>query len=214
MPQLIQAPQRSDEWFSERLKRATASRFGDIMATTRSGYSASRKNYAAEIVAFRLTGWREETFTTKAMQWGIDNEPVARLNYMLMTGNEVEETGLWVHDEIMAGASPDGFVGEDGCLEIKCPNTATHLETLLRQKVPFQYLHQVQGQMWITGRKWCDFISFDPRLPEYAQMVIIRVDRDEALIEKLQEEVLDFLEEVDSQVLLVERLKQHDLQPS
>jgi predicted phage-related endonuclease len=178
------------------------------MATTKSGYSTSRKNYAAEIVSYRLTGWREDNYTNKFMQWGIDNEPVARLQYSLTTGNDVEETGLWVHDEIMAGASPDGFVNADGCIEIKCPNTATHLDTLLRQKVPYQYLHQVQGQMWITGRKWCDFVSFDPRLPEYAQLVIIRVNRDDALIEKLQEEVLDFLEEVDSQVLLVERFKE------
>jgi putative phage-type endonuclease len=207
MSRLIDAPQRSEEWFAERLKRATGSRFGDIMATTKSGYSTSRKNYAAELVAYRLTGWREESYTNRYMQWGIDNEPVARLQYELQTGNTVEETGLWVHDEIMAGASPDGFVGEDGCIEIKCPNTATHLDTLLKQRVPYQYLYQVQGQMWITGRKWCDFISFDPRLPDYAQMVIIRVDRNDELIEKLEEEILDFLEEVDSQILLVEKLK-------
>lgn len=207
MPHQILAPQRSEEWFAERLKRATASRFGDVMATTKSGYSTSRKNYAAELVAYRLTGWREESYTNKFMQWGIDYEPVARLQYELSTGREVEETGLWVHDEIMAGASPDGFIGKDGCLEIKCPNTATHLETLLRQEVPYQYKYQVQGQMWITEKKWCDFVSFDPRLPDYAQMVIIRVDRDDVLIEKLQTEVLDFLEEVDSQIVLVEKLK-------
>jgi putative phage-type endonuclease len=208
MPRLIDAPQRSDKWFEERLTRATASRFGDIMARTRSGYSTSRKNYAAEIAVYRLTGWRQPNFSSAAMQWGVDNEPVARLQYELTTGNTVEETGLWVHDEILAGASPDGFVDIDGCIEIKCPNTATHMETLLKHQLPFQYRYQVQGQMWITDRQWCDFVSFDPRLPDYAQMVVIRVERDDQLIADLESEIIDFLTEVEDQVWAVEKLKE------
>lgn len=134
------------------------------------------------------------------MQWGVDNEPVAALNYSLITGNEVEETSLWLHDTIRAGASPDGLVGTDGLIEIKCPNTATHLETLMKQQVPKQYMDQVMGQIWITGRKWCDFVSYDPRLPENAQIFIQRVERDEDYITSLEEEITDFLVELDRQV--------------
>ncbi len=207
MPTLIQAEQRSPEWFAARLGVATGSRFGDIMATTRSGYSASRKNYAAELVTERLTGQSTETFTTAAMQWGTDNEPVARLQYELATGYTVEETGFWLHNDMAAGVSPDGIVDEDGLLEIKCPNTATHIETLQREKVPRQYEAQVQGQMWITGRKWCDFVSFDPRLPENAQMVIVRVERDPLYIANLETEPYEFLKEVDELQTFVEEYK-------
>lgn len=200
MATLVQAEQRSLEWFAGRLGRATASRFNDIMARTRSGFAASRKNYRADLVVERITGTKEDTYTNAAMQWGIDNEPVARLQYMLATGNDVEETGFWQHDELMAGASPDGFVGEDGLLEIKCPNTATHLDTLTYRKLPKQYQAQVQGQMWITNRKWCDFVTFDPRLPENAQLLIVRVERDDAYIAELEAEIKDFLEEVEQLV--------------
>ena len=207
MVQLIQAEQRSEEWFKARLGRATASRFGDIMARTRSGYGAQRKNYKAELVVETLTGTQNEFYASTAMQWGTDTEPVARLAYILETGNEVEETGFWLDDELGAGASPDGFVGEDGLLEIKCPNTATHLETLERKEVPFQYRAQVQGQMWITGRKWCDFVSYDPRLPENAQMIIIHVERDDEYIKNLAQEVEDFMIEVVEQVEFVRSYK-------
>lgn len=204
---LIQAEQRSDEWYKARLGRATASRFGDVLARTRSGYSAQRKNYKAELVVEILTGSHADFYSSAAMQWGTDTEPVARLNYMLATGNQVEETGFWVDDEIGAGASPDGFVGEDGLVEIKCPNTATHLETLERKEVPYQYKAQVQGQMWVTGRKWCDFVSYDPRLPENAQMIIIHVERDEDYIKNLAEEVEQFMMEVVEQVEFVKSYK-------
>ena len=207
MPTLITAEQRSDEWFSARLGRATASRFTDIMARTRSGYSASRKNYAAELTAEILTGMRPELFTTTAMQWGIDNEPLARLQYELETGNEVEETGFWQHEDIGAGASPDGLIGKDGLIEIKCSNTATHIETLRTKEVPYQYVAQVQGQLWITERKWCDFVTFDPRLPENAQMFIVRVNRDDDYINKLWEEIATFMSEVEKQVMFVKEFK-------
>jgi len=203
----VKADQRSTEWFAARLGRATGSRFNDIMARTRSGYSASHKNYAAELVVERLTGAKEDNYTSAPMQWGIDNEPVASLQYMLESGNDVTETGFWIHDDIMAGASPDGLIGEDGLLEIKCPNTATHLDTLIKKSLPRQYQAQVQGQMWITGRKWCDFVSFDPRLTGNAQMFTIRVERDEIYIAELQEEVELFLEEVADLVEFVKTYK-------
>lgn len=207
MPKLIRAEQRSLDWFAARLGIPTGSRFNDIMSRTKSGYSASRKNYAAELIIERLTGVPTETFTSTAMQWGTDNEPVARLQYSLETGNDVEETGFWRHDDLEAGASPDGLVGKDGLLEIKCPNSATHIETLFKKKLPRQYQAQVQGQMWITERKWCDFVSFDPRLPENAQLIIIHVERDDLYISELETEVKDFLEEVEQQVEFIKNYK-------
>ena len=200
MPHVINSEQRTPEWFAARLGKPTASRFSDITAKTRSGFAASRKNYMAELAAQVLTGQIPETFTSTAMQWGVDTEPVAALNYSLITGNDVEETSLWLHDTIRAGASPDGLIGDDGLIEIKCPNTATHIETLAKQQVPKQYMDQVMGQIWITGRKWCDFISYDPRLPENAQIFIQRVERDEEYITSLEEEITDFLDELDKQV--------------
>ena len=207
MPTLVKADQRTPEWFAARLGKATGSRFGDIVARTKSGYSASRKNYAAELVVERLTGQPTETFTSAAMQWGTDNEPVARLEYELLSGNIVEDTSLWLHDNLDAGASPDGLIGDDGLLEIKCPNTATHLDTLIKKKLPRQYVGQVQGQMWITGRKWCDFVSYDPRLEGKAKLIIIRVDRDDKYIEELETEVRDFLQEVSDLVEFVNNYK-------
>jgi putative phage-type endonuclease len=207
MATLVNAEQRSDEWFKARLGKATASRFNDVMARTRNGYGAQRKNYMAELVTQRLTGNIPETFTSAAMQWGTDNEPLARLAYQLETGNEATETGFWVHEIIPAGASPDGFVNDNGLLEIKCPNSATHLETLQKKELPYQYKAQVQGQLWITEKEWCDFVSFDPRLPENAQMIVIRVERDEDYIKQLEDELVTFLEEVDEQVEFVKNYK-------
>lgn len=192
--------QRTDEWFEARLGRATASRFKDVMTTVKTGESAARKNYRAELVAERLTGVREEGFTTSAMQWGIDQEETARLRYELTTGNVVDECGFYTHETLMAGASPDGLIGQEGALEIKCPNSATHIETLRTQRVPYQYYWQIMGQMWITGRQWCDFVSFDPRMPENAQFFLKRVERDEEAIEKLEKTVKEFLAETDNEV--------------
>ncbi|RYF29591.1 MAG: exonuclease [Chloroflexi bacterium] len=195
-PNSLTDDQRTDEWFKARLGKATASRFKDIMITIKSGEAAGRKNYRAELVAERLTGTKEETWTSAAMQWGIDNEPLAALRYELLSGNEVQECGFYAHQSLQAGASPDGLVGDDGLIEIKCPNTATHIDTLKRQDIPYQYYWQVMGQLWITGRKWCDFISFDPRMPENAQIFITRIERDESKIKQLEEQVTTFLREV------------------
>ena len=207
MPTLITAEQRSPEWFEARLGRPTASRLGDVLAKTRTGVSASRKNYRAELAVQRLTGDIPEHYSNSTMQWGVDYEPVARLQYELETGYSVVDTSLWLHDTIEAGASPDGLVGDDGCLEIKCPNTATHLETLRTGKLPRQYQAQVQGQMWISGRQWCDFVSFDPRLPSNAQLFITRVDRDDLYIENLEQEIVEFLKEVDQEVEFVKNYR-------
>ena len=207
LAQEIKADQRTDEWYDARLGRATASRFKDVMTTIRTGESAAVKNYRSELVAERLTHKQADNFTSKEMQRGIDSEDLARLEYQLVTGNLVTECGFFKHKDLEAGASPDGLIGTDGVLEIKCPNTATHVETLIKRELPKQYFWQVQGQMWITERKWCDFVSFDDRLPENAQFICIRVERDEEAIKKLSETVKAFLESVDQEVSFIKNFE-------
>lgn len=198
MTEIIQG---SPEWFSARLGRVTASRVADVIAKTKSGYSASRANYAAQLIAERLTGEVAESFTNAAMQWGVDHEPDARSAYEFMTDVDVVQIGIVNHPTIgMASASPDGLVREDGLVEIKCPNTATHIDTLLSGSVPGKYATQMLWQMACTGRKWCDFVSYDPRLPESMRLFVQRVERDDAKIAELEQEVVSFLAEVDAKV--------------
>lgn len=194
--------QRTPEWFAERLGKITASRIADVVGKTKSGsYGAARKNYMAELLCQRLTGQQEEKFTSAAMQHGTDTEPAARAMYMLETGEDVTETGFIHHPSIdMSGASPDGLVGEDGLIEIKCPNTATHLEFLQSRKPKHEYLLQMQWQMACTGRQWCDFVSYDDRLPEKMAYRCIRIPRDDKLVAELEEEAIKFLTELDETV--------------
>lgn len=199
--------QGSDAWLKSRVGIVTTSRFADIMTKIKYGEAAARYNYKAEIIAERLTGLPTESFTSGAMQWGIDHEAEARAIYATITGKEVTETGLVKHKTIKAGASPDGLVGSDGLIEIKCPNTATHIMTLLSEVAPKKYYAQMQGQMWITGRKWCDFVSYDPRLDPKRAIFITRVERDDDYIESLEDAVLDFLEEVDELITQLEGMK-------
>jgi putative phage-type endonuclease len=189
--------QRSPQWRAARLGKVTASRVADVIARTRSGYSASRANYAAQLVAERLTGVHAETFVSPAMQWGIEQEADARTRYDFETDVAVSLVGFADHPRLaMCGASPDGLVGEEGLLEIKCPLTATHLETLLGAAPPSKYLAQMQWQMAVTGRAWCDFASYDPRLPFDLQFFICHIPRDEAVIAALEAEVSAFLDDV------------------
>ena len=193
--------QRTPEWFSARLGKATASRVADIVAKTKSGYSTSRANYMAELICERLTGMQGASFSSAAIQWGIDKEPEARAAYEGSIGDLVTETGFIPHPSIdMAGASPDGLVGDDGLVEIKCPNTATHIDTLLGQSVPGKYVTQMMWQMACTGRKWCDFVSFDPRMPENMQIYVHRVERDDETIAHLEKEVTSFLIELSEKI--------------
>ena len=193
--------QGTDEWFAIRCGKVTASRVADVIATTKSGYSASRANYEAQLICEILTGKPAESYSNAAMQWGTETEPLARAHYELKTGNMVNQIGFVEHPMIeQAGASPDGLIGEDGCIEIKCPNTSTHLDTLLSQKVPSKYITQMTWQMVCTGRKWCDFVSYDPRLPENLQLYIERIELDEDYAKKLQNEVVMFLVEVNEKV--------------
>jgi putative phage-type endonuclease len=193
--------QGSPEWFAARAGKVTASRVADIVARTKTGYSTSRANYMAQLVAERLTGKVDEGFTSGPMQWGTDTEPEARIAYEFYCDRNVAQIGYVPHPNIGdAGASPDGLVGEDGLVEIKCPNTATHIDTLLGSTVPGKYVTQMQWQMACTGRQWCDFVSFDPRLPEAMKMYVERVKRDDEMIADLEREVLSFLAELRAKV--------------
>lgn len=190
--------QGSPEWFAMRAGKVTASKVSDVMsAITTAGY----KNYLADLVVERLTGNKTESFTNAAMQWGVDQEPIARAEYEVKTGNFVDQIAFVDHPTIVNfGCSPDGLVGDDGLIEIKCPNTATHIDYVMQDKVPTKYIPQIQCQLAVTGRKWCDFVSFDPRLPDGLQILIVRLERDNEYIEKLEARVVKFLDEVNSAV--------------
>lgn len=189
--------QLSDEWFAIRRGKVTASRLSDVTAKTRSGWGASRANYAAELIAERLTGVTVDRFRNAAMQHGVDTEPEARAAYEFMSGNTVTEIGFIDHPTIqMTGASPDGMVGDDGMLEIKCPQTATHIDTLLKGNIAERYILQMQWQMACAGRQWCDFVSYDPRMPVSMQLFIKRVKRNDEQIKGLERAVTEFLAEI------------------
>lgn len=209
MDEIIQG---SPEWHALRCGKVTASRVADVIAKTKTGWGASRANYAAELIAERLTGVAAEGFTNAAMQWGTDQEPNARIAYEFMEDVTVEQVAFVVHPTIEdAGASPDGLVGQDGMVEFKCPNTATHIDTLINQAIPAKYVTQMMWQMACTGRQWCDFVSYDPRLPESMQMFVKRVHRDNDVILDLEKEVVRFLEnEVEVKVSELRRLYEQE----
>lgn len=193
--------QRTTEWHLARLGKVTASRVVDVMAKTKTGYGASRANYAAHLLTERLTGLPTEGFTNAAMAWGTEKEPEARDAYAALVGFAVQEIGFVDHPTIsMAGASPDGLVGDFGLVEIKAPNTATHLDTLLSGRPAGKYVTQMQWQMACTGRDWCDFASYDPRLPEHLRLFVTRIERDDEAIEAMETEVVAFLAELDARI--------------
>jgi putative phage-type endonuclease len=196
--------QGSDEWFISKLGKVSSSRIKDIMAKTKSGISASRKNYMAELICERLTGQRTKHFTTKCMDDGKENEPFARAAYEAITCNIVKEVGFIDHPYIeLSGASPDGLVSNDGLIEIKCPKTSTHLDTLLSKNIDDNYIYQMAWQMECTERKWCDFVSFDPRLPDDLQFFCKRVFLKDLPIDTIRNEVLKFLSELNEKIKLL-----------
>lgn len=190
--------QGSDEWKEARLGKVTASKIADVMAQGRGNQpSATRATYMGQLIAERLTGTPYDSFKSEAMEWGTETEAQARNAYAFMHDVDVEEAGFVEHPAIAeSGASPDGLVGDDGLTEIKCPNTSTHIKTIMSGAAPAQYIKQMQWQMACTGRKWCDFISYDPRLPEHMQMVVVRVERDADLIAEMEIAVKAFLAEI------------------
>jgi len=196
--------QGTEAWHQLRLGKVTASRVADIMAKTKTGVSASRGNYLIELALQRVTGTIEPMYTNEVMQWGTATEPQARVAYEVKTGNFVDQIAFVEHDIIeWFGCSPDGLVGNDGLIEIKCPNSATHWATIKDGKPLNKYVIQMQTQMACTGRKWCDFVSFDPRMPERSQLFICRVERDQKIIDEIETEVMKFLIEVFDEVQLM-----------
>jgi putative phage-type endonuclease len=201
------ADQRTEDWYAARLGKATASRFKDAIAALKSGAPAqAQQDYLTELVVERLTQAPIQRYANAGMQRGADLEPTARTAYERATGRIVEETGFVCHDTLMAGCSPDGLIDWDGLIEIKCPwNTANHIETLLNG-MPQMHMPQVQGQMWITGREWCDFVSFDPRMPAELQLHVQRIPRDPSFIADLEARITSFLQQVGNQVEALRRL--------
>ena len=190
--------QRTEEWLTARAGKVTASCLDDVMAAkTTAGY----QNYMAKLICERLTGRAEQTPVSAAMQRGTDLESLARDFYVVETGAMVEEVGFYEHPSILnSGASPDGIIGTDGLIEIKCPNTATHIKTLESKKPALKYMRQMQWQMACTGRKWCDFVSFDDRLPEHLSFFCTRIERDDEMIAELEKSVTTFLNELEAKI--------------
>jgi len=203
---IINCEQGTEAWLQARAGKVTASRISDVMAKLKSGEAASRRDYKMEIVTEILTGQPTPSgFTNDAMRWGTEQEPFARAEYEMLSGVLVDQIGMVMHPVIERGAaSPDGLVGP-GLVEIKCPKTATHIDYRLGKEAPAKYHLQMLWQMACTGAEWCDFVSFDPRLPEHLKLFVVRFKRDDARIAEIEAEVLRFLAEVDE---IVSRLNE------
>ena len=193
--------QGSPEWHQARLGKVTASRISDVAAKIKTGWGASRAKYMGELIAESLTHEPTPSYINAAMQHGTDTEPQAAAAYAFYTDAELELVGFVDHPKIdQAGCSPDRLIGKDGLVEIKCPQTSTLIDTLLGGSIPKKYIDQMQWQMACTKRKWCDFVSFDPRMPPETQLFIQRVERDKERIKDLEEMVVDFLAEMNEKI--------------
>lgn len=196
--------QGSPEWFSVRLGKVTASRFKDVLSNGRNGnVSKTRLNYSYELLSEILTYQMQDNFVSQAMQYGIDTEPEARKMYEFVTDTKVDQVGF-VERNSFVGCSPDGLIGKDGLIEIKCPRSSTQLAYFLNNELPDEYKYQVHGQLWVCEREWCDFVSYDPRNKTKSGFFKLRVNRDEEIIQKIEKEVSVFVEELQS---LIERAK-------
>jgi putative phage-type endonuclease len=204
----VAVEQGTDAWHQLRLGKVTASRVADILAKTKTGPSASRQNYLIELALQRTTGIIQESYSNAAMEWGTQTEPQARVAYEVKSSNFVDRIAFIDHPSIKwFGCSPDGLVSDKGLVEIKCPNSTTHWEYFKYNRPPTKYVIQMQAQMAVTGRNWCDFVSFDPRMPDRSQLLIVRVDRDEAFIAEMEAEIKKFLDEVQTEVNLMKGIK-------
>ena len=194
--------QGTPEWFAQRLGHVTASRMSDVLAKGKAGEAVTRQKYRMQIIAERVSGRVAESFTSAAMEWGTEHEPLARIRYEADTGYFVDEAEFCFHPTIKwLGASPDGVIsGVNALIEIKCPNTQTHLGYRLDNKPPAAYINQMQCQMWVTGATYCDFVSYDPRVPEHLQLFVSRLQRDNDLIAKMEIETIKFLGEVEEAI--------------
>jgi len=204
---MSEVEQGTPEWFALRLGKVTASRIKDVIATTKTGYSTSRDKYMTQLLLERITNTVAESYTNDAMTWGTEQEPFARAKYEGLASTLVEQVAFVNHPTIpMSGASPDGLVMDDGLVELKCPMSHTHLESILGG-IYDQYMPQVQWQMAVTERSYTDLCSYDPRFPEHLQLVIKRINRDDDYIAKLEKEVIKFLAELDDKVNKVNKIE-------
>lgn len=198
--QILDIQQGTPEWFAARLGKATGSRFADVLA---GGKGLTRKAYATQLALEIITGQQAETFTSEAMQTGTEREPIARAEYEALTGIFVTEVGFCMHDILPCGVSPDGLIDNAGGVEIKCPKERTHAEYLTLDAEPSSYTAQIQGCMWVTDREWWDFVSFNPAFPPNAQLIVRRIERDDAYIAKLASAIESFGAEVQGIVSLI-----------
>ncbi len=198
---VIDHEQRTPGWFQARAGRVTGSRAADVLAKIKSGEAAARRDYRLQLAVERLTGLPQESgYINAEMQRGIDLEPIARAQYEARSGNFVRQTGFCQHEELLAGCSLDGDIEEFfGILELKVPKSATHISYLRAQRLPSEYIPQITHNLWITGAQFCDFVSFDDRLPEGLQYFCIRVKREELDIPSYVAEVQKFLAEVEAE---------------
>lgn len=200
--------QRSPEWFAIKAGKVSASRIVDIMKGVKGAYLASREDYKIELVYEILTGKKEESFISDDMQRGIDLEDMARSTYEATTGNLVDEVGFITHDHINNfGCSPDGLVGQNGGIEIKCPKGKNHLKSILKGFVKRDYIFQMQTLMMVDNRQWCDYVSYDPDAPENLQLYIKRIIRDETLIMEIEFEVKKFQTELQEMLKKLKSIK-------
>ena len=188
--------QGSEEWLELRLGKVTASRLSDVMSKGRGNApSKTRASYMLQLAAEIMTGKPEDSFSNKYMEWGNECEPQARSMYEFDSGNDVDQVAFVEVDDYF-GVSPDGMIGDDGLIEIKCPKSTTQIDRFLKGEFPKEYKAQVQGQLLATGRKWCDFVSFDPRINGNASYFCIRVERDEEYLVELQTGIDQFVSEL------------------
>jgi hypothetical protein len=204
---ILDIPQRTPAWFAARLGRLTGSVAADMLATIKSGEAAARRNLRTRLVVERLTGQpQDDGFVTAAMQRGVETEPKAFAAYEAITGLMARPVGFIQHPTVLAGCSPDGLVGDDGVLELKCPNTATHIGYLRSKGLPADYVPQVTHNLWVTGAAYCDFVSFDDRLPAALQVFHVRVTAGELDIQAYEKKALAFLAEVDAEVAALQTM--------
>lgn len=193
--------QRTDEWIQLRAGKLTGSAAKDMLASIKSGEAAARRDLRYKLLAERLSGCsQEDGYVNAVMQWGIDHESAAIAAYEEATSAFVEPVGFCELEHLLAGTSPDGFVGADGLVSIKCPKTSTHLRYLRDGGEPSEHAAQNLHELWITGRAWIDFVSFDPRLPGAMQLFIVRVHRDAGAIAQYALKAEAFLAELDREV--------------
>ena len=202
--------QGTPEWHQMRLGKVSASRMAELLAKTKTGaFAASRAKYMAQLLCERMTGEPTEFFTSQAMQRGVDVEPVARAAYEAENLTSVEQVAWVEHPTIpFSGCSPDGFVGEHGLIEIKCKEIHNHLDSILNDKIDPDHQAQMMWQMACTGRQWCDYVCFDDRAPEGLQLFVKRLERNDELIQKMEDEVRTFLKDLESMIQKLNEIKE------